>query len=89
LLPITLILYLREKLPPKIQAVIREEWDFMKCLKCTEGIQDLILKHSTSSAIQKTAQAEGMVSMRQDGYLKAIDGHTTLLEVDRVASSEA
>jgi type IV pilus assembly protein PilB len=55
----------------------------------SEGIQDLILKHSTSSAIQKTAQAEGMVSMRQDGYLKAIDGHTTLLEVDRVASSEA
>jgi type IV pilus assembly protein PilB len=55
----------------------------------TESIQDLILKHSTSSAIQKTAQAEGMVSMRQDGYLKALDGHTTLLEVDRVASSEA
>jgi type IV pilus assembly protein PilB len=55
----------------------------------TETIQDLILKHSTSSAIQKAAQAEGMVSMRQDGYLKALDGHTTLLEVDRVASSEA
>jgi type IV pilus assembly protein PilB len=55
----------------------------------TESIQDLILKHSTSSAIQKAAQAEGMVSMRQDGYLKALDGHTTLLEVDRVASSEA
>jgi type IV pilus assembly protein PilB len=55
----------------------------------TESIQDLILKHSTSSAIQKAAQVEGMVSMRQDGYLKALAGHTTLLEVDRVASSEA
>jgi type IV pilus assembly protein PilB len=55
----------------------------------TEAIQDLILKHSTSSAIQKKAQEEGMVSMRQDGYLKALAGHTTIMEVDRVASSEA
>jgi type IV pilus assembly protein PilB len=55
----------------------------------TEAIQDLILKHSTSSAIQKKAQEEGMVSMRQDGYLKALAGRTTLMEVDRVASSEA
>jgi type II secretory ATPase GspE/PulE/Tfp pilus assembly ATPase PilB-like protein len=56
--------------------------------KITEAIQDLILKHATSSAIQKAAQAEGMVSMRQDGYLKALAGHTTLVEVDRVASSD-
>jgi type II secretory ATPase GspE/PulE/Tfp pilus assembly ATPase PilB-like protein len=27
--------------------------------------------------------------MRQDGYLKALAGRTTLMEVDRVASSEA
>ena len=55
----------------------------------TEKIQDLILKHSTSSAIQKAAQEEGMVIMRQDGYLKALAGLTTMLEVDRVAASEA
>jgi type IV pilus assembly protein PilB len=55
----------------------------------TEAIQDLIIKHSTSSVIQQAAQKEGMVSMRQDGYLKALAGHTTLMEVDRVASSEA
>jgi type IV pilus assembly protein PilB len=55
----------------------------------TESIQDQILKHSTSAAIQKAAQSEGMVTMRQDGYLKALAGKTTLMEVDRVASSEA
>lgn len=54
----------------------------------TETIQDLILKHSTSSAIQEAAQKEGMVTMRQDGYLKALDGHTTIMEVDRVASAD-
>lgn len=55
----------------------------------TEKIQDLILKHAPSSAIQKTALEEGMVSMRQDGYLKALAGLTTLIEVDRVAAAGA
>jgi type IV pilus assembly protein PilB len=57
--------------------------------KVTDAIQDLILKNSTSAAIQKVAETEGMVAMRQDGYLKALAGQTTLTEVDRVASSEA
>ena len=55
----------------------------------TENIQDLILKHSTSSAIQRAAAAQGMVNMRQDGYLKALAGLTTLDEVNRVASMDA
>ncbi len=54
----------------------------------TEAIQDLILKRSTSSEIQKAAQAEGMITMRQDGYLKALSGMTTLAEVNRVSASE-
>src|SRR5581483_4193160 len=55
----------------------------------TEKIQDLIIKHATSSQIQQTAQEQGMVIMRQDGYLKALAGLTTVFEVDRVAASEA
>lgn len=55
----------------------------------TEQIQDLIIKHSTSSAIQNMAQAQGMISMRQDGYLKALAGITTISEVNRVAAGEA
>jgi len=54
----------------------------------TEEIQDLIVKHATSSMIQKAAQEQGMVTMRQDGYLKALAGQTTLIEVNRVASVE-
>jgi len=53
----------------------------------SENIQDLIIKHSPSSIIQKAAQEQGMVTMRQDGYLKALAGQTTLLEVDRVAAA--
>ncbi len=55
----------------------------------TEAIQELVIKHATSSVIQKKAQEQGMVTMRQDGYLKSLAGLTTLLEVDRVASSDA
>ena len=52
----------------------------------SEAIQELIMKQATSSQIEKAAQAEGMLTMRQDGYLKALDGRTSLSEVDRVAS---
>jgi type IV pilus assembly protein PilB len=55
----------------------------------TEAIQDLILKHAPSSAIQAAAINQGMVTMRQDGYLKSLAGLTTLLEVDRVASADS
>lgn len=54
----------------------------------TEEIQDLIIKRSTSAEIQKMAQSQGMITMRQDGYLKALAGHTTLTEVDRVAAAD-
>lgn len=54
----------------------------------TEKIQDLIVKRSPSSVIQTSAIAEGMVTMRQDGYLKALAGQTTLLEVNRVSTAD-
>jgi type IV pilus assembly protein PilB len=52
----------------------------------SEAIQGLIMKRATSTEIEKAAQAEGMLSMRQDGYLKALEGRTTLTEVNRVAA---
>lgn len=55
----------------------------------TSEIQDLVIKRATSAEIQKTAQSQGMVTMREDGYLKAIAGLTTLAEVDRVAAAES
>jgi type IV pilus assembly protein PilB len=55
----------------------------------SEKIQELILKRATSNEIQAQAQKEGMVTMRQDGYLKALNGQTTLKEVNRVASADS
>jgi type IV pilus assembly protein PilB len=55
----------------------------------TEEIQELIIKRATSAEIQNVAQQQGMISMRQDGYLKALAGKTTLTEVNRVAASDS
>jgi type IV pilus assembly protein PilB len=55
----------------------------------TEGIQEMIIKRSTSLEIQKVAQTQGMVTMREDGYLKALAGYTSLNEVNRVAASDS
>lgn len=55
----------------------------------TEEIQDLVIKRATSAEIQKAAQAQGMITMREDGYLKALAGRTSLSEVDRVAAADS
>jgi type IV pilus assembly protein PilB len=55
----------------------------------SEQIQELILKRSTSAEIQKVAREQGMITMREDGYLKALAGYTTLTEVNRVASANS
>lgn len=55
----------------------------------SEAIQQLIVTRATSNQIQKQAVAEGMITMRQDGYLKALQGITTLEEVNRVTADTA
>jgi type IV pilus assembly protein PilB len=55
----------------------------------TDAIQELILRRATSTEIQEQAQKEGMITMMQDGYLKALSGQTTLMEVNRVAAGGA
>ncbi len=54
-------------------------------LPITERIGRLILERSPASEIEKQALEEGMVTMKQDGYLKVIEGITTIEEVLRVA----
>ncbi len=54
-------------------------------LQVTEGIGKLILERSDSSAIEQKAKEEGMITMKQDGYLKVLEGVTTIDEILRVA----
>ncbi|HEY1645607.1 MAG TPA: ATPase, T2SS/T4P/T4SS family [Candidatus Saccharimonadales bacterium] len=54
----------------------------------TPAIQELILKRATSNQIEEVARREGMISMREDGYLKAVAKQTTIQEINRVASED-
>jgi len=58
-------------------------------MEVNQDIQNLIVSHATSSDIQRKAIEQGMITMRQDGYLKALTGITTLEEVNRVTSDTA
>jgi general secretion pathway protein E len=54
-------------------------------LVMTDSIRQAVLSHATATEIQRSAIAEGMSTMYQDGLRKALDGRTTVEEVMRVA----
>jgi len=55
-------------------------------LLVSESIKALIVQKATADQIQKQAEAEGMVTMVEDGFVKAAQGITTIEEVLRVIS---
>jgi len=54
-------------------------------LPITERIGKLILERASAANIEKQAKEEGMIPLKQDGYLKITEGITTVEEVLRVA----
>lgn len=58
-------------------------------MEITDEIQQLIVKHATSSQIQRVGVAQGMIPMHEDGMFKALKGLTTIEEVNRVAANIA
>lgn len=51
----------------------------------TEKISKLVVEKATAADIQKQAMEDGMLTMKQDGYVKVLEGVTTIEEVLRVA----
>ena len=54
-------------------------------LEMSDRIGRLTLESSTAQQIQDVAMEEGMLNLMQDGYLRVVEGMTTLAEVMRVA----
>lgn len=54
-------------------------------IKITPAINRLIIQRTTAGQIEEAAKGEGLITMKQDGYLKALSGDTTIEEVLRVA----
>ncbi|MCG6944690.1 MAG: type II secretion system ATPase GspE [Deltaproteobacteria bacterium] len=53
-------------------------------LQVSEAIKGLVLTTSDANQINKAARAEGMLSLREDGINKVLEGKTTISEVLRV-----
>ncbi len=51
----------------------------------SEKLSKLVVEKAPSSALQKLAMEEGMLTMKQDGYVKVLENITTIEEVLRVA----
>lgn len=56
-----------------------------EALPVTPKIANLVLESADSARLEKEAIQEGMITMKQDGYLKVLHGITTVEEVLRVA----
>jgi len=54
-------------------------------LPISSKIASLVLENADSTTIEKQAVTEGMITMKQDGYLKVLQGVSTVEEVLRVA----
>ncbi|MFC1656869.1 GspE/PulE family protein, partial [Patescibacteria group bacterium] len=53
-------------------------------LNVSDKIKSLALQKVSSSDLEKQARMEGMISMKQDGIMKALDGMTSIEEVWRI-----
>lgn len=54
-------------------------------LMMSDKISKLVMERADAGMVERQAVSEGMITMRQDGYLKALEGVTSLEEVVRVA----
>lgn len=57
-------------------------------LEITSGVKEMILDGQSAFNINKKAIEEGMVSLEQDGIMKALDGLTSLEEIYSVARTQ-
>jgi general secretion pathway protein E len=55
----------------------------------TEDVRSLVLRRASSREIRRLAIDAGMVTLRQDGWTRALDGITTIEEVLRVTQEDA
>ncbi len=55
-------------------------------LKISESVKNLIINNSISDDIERQAEKEGMITMFEDGIIKAVQGITSIEEILRVTT---
>ncbi len=80
-----IVLYRAKKDRPEVEPEYKGRIAIFEVMKITEEIGRLIMERRPGTDLEKVAVKDGMLFMKQDGYLKVLDGITTIEEVLRVA----
>lgn len=83
--PADITLFRAKKDIPQTESEYKGRIAIFEVMKFTEEIAKLVLERKPAQDLEQTALKQGMLLMKQDGYLKALDGLTTIEEVLRVA----
>lgn len=83
--PENIILYRPKKDRPQTEPEYKGRTGIFEVLNITDEVKSLINKQATTEEINEVAMKNGMMLMKQDGYIKALEGITTIEEVLRVA----
>ncbi len=70
------------------QSGFRGRMGIYELLVTTDAIKELIVQRTNSLQIRKVALANGMLTLRQDGWRKVLSGQTTIEEIARVTASD-
>jgi len=76
--------FYRPKASKKCSDGYKSRIGIYEVLSITETIKEMIVKKATSDQITAQAQKEGMRTMIEDGFIKAVQGLTSIEEVLRV-----
>jgi len=78
------ISFYRPKITKESPEGYRGRVGIYEVLTVTASIKEMIVKQATSDQIQDQARKEGMITMIEDGFVKAVQGQTSIEEVLRV-----
>ncbi|MCA9369913.1 MAG: type II/IV secretion system protein [Pseudomonadales bacterium] len=83
--PDAIKLYRAKKERPETEPEYKGRVAIFEVMNITEEIGKCIMQQKPASELEELAIKDGMLLMKQDGYLKALEGITTIEEVLRVA----
>ncbi len=83
--PNNITLFRSKKDRPPTEPEYKGRVGIFEVMRITEEIGKMVLEHKPASDLEKVSLRDGMLLMKQDGYMKALEGLTTIEEVLRVA----
>jgi len=83
--PNKMMLYRSKQNRPQNELEYKGRVGIYEVMPISVEVSRMILKNASSAELEQAALKNGMMLMKQDGYLKALSGVTTIEEVIRVA----